>query len=207
MRNVSLSVVMLVAIAACGPSNKEVAMAKQARYQGDKAVLFNATKAAVESKHKIEKADEAALGMQTVARWYSENGMVSPGTDDNMQDVPGDAIRLSLVVRLVADGDGWLVTVEPAMMRRVDGSPQPQKLAANDASVPGWVPGQVDQLQFEIYNALKQYEVKAGAALAPAAPEAAPTAPEAAPAAPAPAPADPSAPTDGAGSAAPAPAP
>jgi hypothetical protein len=198
MRNLSLSVAMLVAIAACGPSNKEVAMAKQARYQGDKTVLFNATKAAVESKHKLEKSDEAALGMQTVGRWYSRDGMVSPGTDQNMQDVPDEAIRLTLVVRLLADGDKWIVSVEPAMMRRIEGSPQPQQLDAKDASVPGWVPGQVDELQFAIYNALKQYEVKGGAATVPAAAPAAPATP-ADPAAPAPAPE--------AGSAAPAPTP
>jgi hypothetical protein len=195
MRNLSLSVVMLVAIAACGPSNKEVAMAKQARYQGDKVVLFNAAKAAVESKHKLEKSDELALGMQTIGRWYTRDGMVSPGTDQNLNDVPDQAIRLTLVVRLIPDGDNFLVTVEPAMLRRNAGSPQPQPLQAGDVSVPGWVPGQVDELQFAIYNALKQYEVKSGGAAvvpaaAPAADSAAPApAPAADPAAPAPAPA------------------
>lgn len=196
MRNLSLSVVMLVAIAACGPSNKEVAMAKQARYQGDKIVLFNAAKAAVESKHKLEKSDELALGMQTIGRWYTRDGMVSPGTDQNMQDIPDQAIRLTLVVRLIPDGDNFLVTVEPSMLRRNAGSPQPQPLKAGDVSVPGWVPGQVDELQFAIYSALKQYEVPSGgatvvpaAAPAPAAPAADPAAADADSSAPAPAPA------------------
>jgi hypothetical protein len=36
---------------ACGPSSKEVATAKSARYQGDKLQLFAATRAAVESKN------------------------------------------------------------------------------------------------------------------------------------------------------------
>ncbi|MDX2091846.1 MAG: hypothetical protein SFX73_28550 [Kofleriaceae bacterium] len=196
MRNLSLSVVMLVAIAACGPSNKEVAMAKQARYQGDKIVLFNAAKAAVEAKHKLEKSDELALGMQTIGRWYTRDGMVSRGTDQNIQDIPDQAIRLTLVVRLVPDGDNYLVTVEPAMLRRNAGSPQPQPLKAGDVSVPGWVPGQVDELQFAIYDALKPYEVKAGgAAVVPAASPAAPAAdpvtppPATDPAVPSPAPA------------------
>ena len=64
-----------------------------------------AAKAAVESKHKLEKSDETTLGMQTKARWYTRDGMVSPGTDQNLQDVPDQAIRLTLVVRLIPDGE------------------------------------------------------------------------------------------------------
>jgi hypothetical protein len=167
---------MILGLVACGPSNKEIAMAKQARYQGDKSVLFNATKAAVESKHKILQADEAALGLQTVARWYTQDGMVTRGTDENFGDVPTNSVRLSLIVRLLPDGDKWIVDVEPQMFRKIAESPQPQPLDAKDPSVPGWARGQVDNLQFEIYQALKPYEVKALGGLAPA-PEAAPAAP------------------------------
>ena len=39
-------------------------------------------------------------------------------------------------------------------------SPAPEKLDPKDPSVPGWATGQIDELQFEIYKALKQYEVK-----------------------------------------------
>lgn len=180
MRSLTLSVAMIVAIAACGPSNKEIASAKQARYQGDKTTLFNATKAAVEANHKLFKADEGHLGMQTVPKWYTAEGMISAGSDENMKEVGDRAIRLTLVVRMLPDGNDWLVQVEPAMVRHLSGSPQPQSLEPKDPSVPGWVHGQVDQLQFDIYNALKQYEVKgAGAAMpaGPAAPEAAPEAP------------------------------
>lgn len=190
MRNVSLSIAMLAALAACGPSNKELSVAKQARYQGDKLVLFGAVKAAVESKHQLAKSDETALGMQTVARWYRSDGVVSRGTDENFQDIPNDSIRMTLVVRMVPDGEHWLVQVEPNMYRRISGSPQPQPLDPKDPSLPGWTQGQVDTLQFEIYSALRPYEVKAPGGIAPA--------PEAAPAAPAPAadPAAPAAPAD-----------
>lgn len=156
-------------------------MAKQARYQGDKLVLFNAVKTATEAKYKLAKSDETTLGMQTIGKWYTQDGMVAAGSDENMQDVPDKAIRVSLVVRLVPDGDKWIVAVEPFMVQRLSGSPQPRKLEANDPSVPGWATGQVDTLQFEIHSALKQYEVKAPGGVAPA-PEAAP-APAAVPAA------------------------
>lgn len=193
MRNLTLSLIALVAsigLIACGPSGKQVGLAKQARYQGDKVVLFGAVKTAVEGKHKILKSDEVALGLQTVARWYTRDGMVSRGTDENFQDVPAEAIRVTLVVRMVPDADAFLVQVEPSLMRKIDGSPQPQPLRATDPSVPGWVTGQVDELQFDIYDALKAYEVKAPGGLAPAAAPAEPAAPAApeepaAPAAPA----------------------
>lgn len=189
----SLFAVLVLGLLACGPSNKEIAMAKQARYQGDKSVLFNATKAAVEAKHKILQADEAALGMQTVARWFTQDGMVTRGTDENFGDVPTNSVRVSLIVRLLPDGDKWVVDVEPQMFRKIAESPQPQPLDAKDPSVPGWAHGQVDSLQFAIYEALKPYEVKAPGGLAPAseppaepgapAPEVGPEAsPEAAPA-------------------------
>jgi hypothetical protein len=200
MRNVSLSLALLVAIAACGgPSNQQIAAAKQARYQGDKSVLFNTAKAAAENKQKLAKADEATLGFQTVGRWYTVDGILAPGSDEDIKQVPDKSIRLTLVVRLLADGDKWIVQVEPSMFRRIGGSPQPQKVEPGDPSVPGFVQGQVDTMQYEIWNALKQYEVKSPGGIAPAPTAPAPTDPAAGSAA---APADPAA-----GSAAPAPAP
>lgn len=194
MRNLSLTVSMLLALAACGPSGKEVAKAKSARYQGDKLVLFNTTKAVVESNHKLHRADELALGMQTIGRWFTLEGMVAPGSDQDMRQVPDKSIRMTLVVRLLPDGDNWIVHVEPSMLQRVAGSPKPLVLDPKDPSVPGWATGQVDTLQFEIHQALAQYQVKSPGGMAPA-----PT-PAPAPAAPAPA-----APAEG--SAAPAPTP
>jgi hypothetical protein len=201
MRNLTLSLAAVIALVACGgPSNQEIATAKQARYQGDKSVLFRTAKAAAEEKTKIAKEDEASLGFQTVGRWYTTEGILAPGSDEDYKNVPDKSIRLTLVVRLVPDADKWIVQVEPSMLRRISGSPQPQKVEANDPSVPGYVQGQVDSMQFTIWQALKAYEVKAPGGIAPGpeptpAPAADPAAGSAAPAA------DPAA-----GSAAPAPA-
>ena len=186
MRNLNLSMISAIALAlaACGgPSGKDIAMAKQARYTGDKLAIFNATKAAVESKYKLEKADETTLGMQTKARWYTQDGVLAPGSDENFQQVPHNAIRVVHVVRMLPDGDKWIVQDEPLLMRRVAGSPQPEKLELDNASVPGWATGQVDELQFEIYKALKPFEVKAPGGIAPAPAPAADPAPAPAPAA------------------------
>jgi len=190
MRNLSLSIVVIAALAACGgPSGKDVAMAKQARYTGDKIVLFNAAKTAVEDKYKLAKSDETTLGMQTVPRWYTSEGIVASGNDENFKDVPDKAIRVVHVVRVLPDGDNWIVQDEPVLMRRNAGSPAPDKLDLKDPSVPGWATGQVDELQFTIYKALKQYEVKSpgGMAPMPTGPAPTPGPPTPPPAAPAPA--------------------
>lgn len=169
MRNLTLTLAAVIALVACGgPSNQEIASAKQARYQGDKSLLFRTAKAAAEEKGKIAKEDEAALGFQTVGRWYTTEGILAPGSDEDFKNIPDKSIRLTLVVRLLPDADKWIVQVEPSMLRRIAGSPQPEKVEANDPSVPGFVQGQVDSMQFTIWNALKQYEVKSPGGLAPA---------------------------------------
>jgi hypothetical protein len=192
MRNLSLSILVLSALGACGgPSGRDIAMAKQARYTGDKLAIFNATKAAVESKYSLEKSDETTLGMQTKARWYTSDGITAPGNDADFRQVPDKAIRVVHVIRMLPDGDKWIVQDEPVLMRRVAGSPKPDTLDVKDPSVPGWTTSQIDELQYEIYKQLKPFEVKSPGGMAPG------------PAAPAPAPAadpaggsgDPAAPT------------
>ena len=143
-------------------------MVKQARYRGDKAELFLAAKTATESKHRLAKVDEQALGFQTIGRWYTHEGILAPGSDEAIRQVPDRSIRMTLVVRLLPDGQDWIVEVEPSMMRRTSGSPQPQPLDAKDADVPGWAHGQVDNLYFTIHEALKAYEVKAPGGVLPA---------------------------------------
>jgi hypothetical protein len=168
MRNLSISIAAVIALAACGgPSGKDIALAKQARYQGDKLVIFNGVKSVTEAKYKIDTSDETALGLKTKPRWFTPEGLVSPGGDDNMKDTPDRSIRISLVVRLLPDGDKWIVEVIPAMERYFAGRPNTDKLDPKDPSVPGWATGQVDELQFEIHKALVQFEVKSPGGMAP----------------------------------------
>lgn len=206
MRNVvvTLSVfVLTMFVAACGPSAKEMGAAKAAHYKGDKLQLFATARAAAETKYTLQKVDETALGFQTQGKWYTPEGLVAERQDD-MRMVPDRSLNIVLVVTLVPDGDTWVVKVEPVMLRYFQGRPNPDKLDAKDPSVPGWVNDRVEALQYEIYTALKQYEVKEGPGGIQSPPPVGNTAGSAAPA-PAPAPA---APADGsaapaAGSAAP----
>ncbi len=161
MRNLVVTLSMIILITACGPSSKEIGAAKTAHYKGDKVMLFNAAKAAAEDKYKIAKSDETALGFQTVGKWYTPDGLVAERQDD-MRVVPDRSLNIVLVVTLVPDGDQWVVKVVPEIMRYFQGRPNPDHLTPNDPSVPGWANDRVESLQFDIYTALKPYEVKAG---------------------------------------------
>ncbi|HUS28190.1 MAG TPA: hypothetical protein VMZ53_06765 [Kofleriaceae bacterium] len=163
MRNLLLSVAAMLSIAAvaCGPSSKEVAGAKSARYQGDKLELFANVRAATEAKYKITKSDETTLGLQTEPRWFSVEGLaVTPRANDDMTEMPDKSINIALVVTMLPDGDAWLVKVTPVMARYNRGIPKPEQVKEGDASLPGWVDGKVDELSLEIHKKLAKWEVK-----------------------------------------------
>lgn len=152
---------------ACGPSSKEIATAKSARYQGDKLQLFAVIKKTVESKYKLTKSDETTLGMQTEARWFSHEGLAQTPRGDDMRDVQDKSINIALVVTMLPDGDNWIVKVTPVMHRYNQGIPKPEPVKEGDPSLPGWVEGKVDQLALDIHKALAQYEVKQPGGLPP----------------------------------------
>jgi hypothetical protein len=203
MRNISCSVIALAlaasALAACGPSGKQVASAKTARYQGDRLQIFAAMKQAVAAKYKIDKADEAALGLQTEVRWYNPEGQAVSSPMGDARDVPDKSLGIALVVELLPEGERHVVSVKPLIVRYNKGQPNPDVLQPEDPSLPGWVSGKGDNLQVEIYEALKEYAVQGAAGAAPApGPAAPPAGGSAAPAA---------GPDPAAGSATPPPAP
>jgi hypothetical protein len=164
MRNPNLLrlavLIATVALAACGPNAKELSGAKSARYKGDKLQMFASIKTTVEQKYHIEKSDETTLGLQTVGRWYTPEGLAAGERNDDMRDVPDKSLRIALVVTMQADGDTYLVNVKPLMIRYMAGSPKPEPVAAEDPSVPGWASGKVDELALDIHTALASFEVK-----------------------------------------------
>ncbi|MEO8552047.1 MAG: hypothetical protein ABI678_18850, partial [Kofleriaceae bacterium] len=148
------------ALLACGPNAKELSGAKSAHYKGDKLQMFAAIKTTVEAKYHIEKSDETSLGMQTVGRWYTPEGLAAGERNDDMRDVPDKSLRIALVVTMQPDGDAFVVNVKPLMIRYMAGSPKPEAVAAEDPSVPGWATGKVDEMAMDIHAALASFEVK-----------------------------------------------
>jgi hypothetical protein len=196
MRNLVLTALAIAALCACGASSKEVAMAKSARYKGDKLEMFAATKSAVEAKYQLEKSDETALGMQTIPYWYSVEGLTEPIRNNDVRDLSDKSVKIVLVAELKSDGDAYTVKVTPVLARYNRGMPNLEPLKEGDASLPGWVQDKTDSLALDIHKALSKWEVQSVPGPVPPASSPGPEAPAAGSAAPA---AD--------GSAAPAPAP
>ncbi len=159
MRNLILTCAVL---GACGGGgSREAALAKTARYQGDKIAIFGVVKTATEGKFKVAMSDETTLTVETVGRWYSPEGLATTSGEQDFRNVPDKSINVKLTVKVLPDGDKWIIDVQPRFLRIDKGTPMPQPLGPNDASLPGWAPGKVDQLALEIHSALAPYEVKA----------------------------------------------
>lgn len=184
MRNLILTCAVLAACGGGGGS-REAALAKTARYQGDKIAIFGVVKTTTEGKFKIAQSDETTLTVETVGRWYSPEGLATTSGEQDIRNVPDKSINVKLTIKVLPDGDKWIVDVQPKFLRIDKGTPMPQQLGPNDASLPGWAPGKVDQLALEIHQALAPYEVKApgGNIPPPAAADPAPSTPPADPAA------------------------
>lgn len=165
MNKLVLSVVALVALAlcACAGTSKEVAMARTARYQGDKLAIFADLRAAMEtSGETLVKTDETQLLVQTKSKWFSPEGLSQNprGEGTEMIDLVDKSVNITMVVRMLPDGDYWVVKNEPVIMRYNRGIPKPEPLKEGDISLPGWVQAKFDTLMIDINKGLKKYEVQ-----------------------------------------------
>lgn len=173
---------ILVAFAiACGPSQREIALAKMARYNADKLVLFELTRDAVARKHKISHSDETVLTIVTRGRWYTPEGLASqwsnpndvidsPDAQTGSRNDPFDtaarpalqdkSLFIQLTVRLLPEEKNWIVYVETKVARFNVGMPILEPVNTTRLDTPPWVLGKVDQLAYEIHKSLRSYQVR-----------------------------------------------
>ena len=154
---------LILLIAACGPSTRDVALAKVARYRGNKLVLFGLAREAAGKRQQILQSDETALTIETKGRWFTPEGLASnwgpndgEGRRNRLQD---KSLHISLTVKLLPDAEYWVVYIEPKISRFNAGMPNLEPVDPKHADVPGWATGKVDTLAWEIYKALRPYEV------------------------------------------------
>ena len=179
MRNLIIS---LAVLAACGgPSGKDVAMAKVARYQGDKLQLFAGMKETIEGKYKVDVSDETKLAVKTTGRWYTPDGLVSNWSPEDGRGTKGvakledgrsgtmdRALNIALVAQLLPENENWVVHIEPIILRYNEGQPKLELVRPDDPSLPGFVKGKSDELAYDVNKKLKQWEVKSpGGNIAP----------------------------------------
>lgn len=161
MRNLMITCLALAWLAACGGGNREAALAKTARYKGDKIEIFNAIKGVTEQKYQLQQSDETQLAMVTTARWYTPEGLPATSGAQDIRNLPHNSINLAFMVKQVPDGDQFVVVVEGKILRFIKGSPAPEPRDLKSADLPYWVYSKADQLVLDIYKGLAKYEVKA----------------------------------------------
>ena len=148
---------VLLAFAACGPSNSELRTAKTAVYNTDGSKLFAiAEQAAGDENYKLGAVDDGHLSFETLPKWYSPEGdLESPGAD-SYTTVANHSVKVSFIVALTGTGPNqFVVTVTPHTWQYVAGSPQMRPLEPEDPNLPPWVHGRADTLAMSIYDRAK----------------------------------------------------
>jgi hypothetical protein len=155
MRNV---VLVIAALAACGPSAAELKTAKTATYAAPGQQLLELASQAASDTYKVADVDRANLSLITQARFYSPTGdLESPGQGDYVNLQPG-SLQVAFIVQILPTDDHHAaIQVVPRTFQLVSGSPKPRELAPDDPNLPGWVHGRVDALAMAIYQRAKPY--------------------------------------------------
>lgn len=177
---IRIALIVVLALG-CGPSRREVALAKMARYDADKLQLFELARDAVARKHKIHHSDETTLTIITRGRWYTPDGLASQwnvpndtidssdaqrGTRNDPFDtrarpaLPDKSFYITLTIRLLPEEKNWIVLVQSKVARFNIGMPILEPIDTKRMDTPGWVNGKVDQLAYEIHKSLSKYEVR-----------------------------------------------
>ena len=161
MRTIPLLTLTLVA-AACGPNPAQIARARDAHYQGDPAALFQAAEQAATGEHyKIDNDDADQHAFVTANRMYGPEGDLESQGAGGFTQMRDRSIVLQFTVRIVPADHAFAVEVVRHIQRAFVDRPNPDELAVDDPSVPGWVHGRTDELAVAIHDALAAYEVKA----------------------------------------------
>jgi len=151
---------VLLAFAACGPSNTELRTAKTAVYADASQVFAIAEQAAGEENYKLV-ADEGHLMFETVPKWYSAEGDLRSAGADDYTLINGHSVKVSFIVAVTSTGPSqYAVTVTPHTYQYVAGSPQLRPLEPNDPYLPTWVTGRADALSMSIYDRAKGLALK-----------------------------------------------
>jgi hypothetical protein len=153
--------VLVMALAACGPSSAEIKTAKTTTYQMSGHDLLQVAEQAAQEEYKLGDVNEGELTFITQPRYYGPEGdLESPGAGGFVQ-MQDHSVQLSFIVQVteLAGGDS-AVSVTPKTFQVLSFSPKPRELAPDDPNLPGWVHGRTDQLAMEIYELAKPHAYK-----------------------------------------------
>jgi hypothetical protein len=115
---------VLLAFAACGPSNSELRTAKTAVYNTDGSRLFAiAEQAAGDENYKLGAVDDGHLTFETVPKWYSPEGDLQSAGAENYTQVDNHSVKVSFVIAVTSTGPNqYVVTVKPHTWQYIPGA-------------------------------------------------------------------------------------
>ena len=160
----TMTVLVGVVMAACGPSATELRGAKTAVYTVDDGsrLLQLAEQAAADENYKLGAVDDGHLTFETLPRWYSAEGDLQSAGADDYTKVDNHSVRVSFVVAVTeTDMHHFVVTVTPHTWEYVAGSPQLRPLEPEDPNLPPWIHGRADTMSLKIYERAQGYATPA----------------------------------------------
>lgn len=153
---------LLLGLLGCGPSSGQIRAAREARYQGNQFELFDACLEVAKASYGIAGVDDMQAdghgAILTAGRWFGRNGEARPKVADTTGVVDGD-VFLELLVVVQPAGSFFEVTVRPLAEQYVYGHPTTNHLEAGDPRMPGWVGGQIDDLQVQLHQRLAAFAI------------------------------------------------
>ena len=94
--------VMLVFVAACGASSGEIRTAREAKYDAEASVVFEAMRQSAEEKYGIETWDEGLGTLSTQPMWFTAEGATAGrGTEDHPTQLKDDMVHLTFDLAIV----------------------------------------------------------------------------------------------------------
>jgi hypothetical protein len=159
---VALMSLLVLGVAACGPSAKEIRYAETTVYTAAPNQILDVAVQVAQRTYQVADIDPMKHAFVTEGQWYSpegaRRGTTNEGNGDYVNARGGD-VKLTLEVKVLdMERTGTVaVNVVPHTFQLVAGSPQPRELKPDDPNLPPWIHGRVDQLWLDIYNASKQF--------------------------------------------------
>ncbi|HTM19970.1 MAG TPA: hypothetical protein VL172_05670, partial [Kofleriaceae bacterium] len=172
----------MLAVAACGGSNPDLKAARHSGYKADFAIVFNAVVKVVRSRFKNfpDKVQENAASGTIETAWMqvrtTTEGEEDHTTTQQQRDLAASQqraqgndpvfrgssdMRVVYLVRYqvyVVGGNPWRVIVQGKAAKFTEGDTLHVELKGADR--PSWLDGRVENMEVDIYRALKRYAVE-----------------------------------------------
>ncbi len=146
--------IAFVVLAACGASSGEVRTAREAKYDAQASVVFEAMRQAADEKYGIAAWDEGLGTLTTQPMWFTAEGAAAGrGTEDHPTQLKDDMVHLTFDLAIVGSEPPFQVQIKPVALRLVSFSSNMQPLNEND--MPYWVQDKVDGLYLAIHGKLE----------------------------------------------------